>query len=118
MFTSWYGIYSFARPRLASLEDLIVHGLHALRETLQQDKELTVQNTTIGIIGPACDLETSPLPNGVFRMLEEEKVEPFLQRLPPKETTAPPPLPAAAADVQPEGGAPPAGGDEDVQMAG
>ena len=30
---------------LGSLEKLIQHGLHALRETLQQDKELTINNT-------------------------------------------------------------------------
>ena len=106
-------------PRIASLEELIVHGLHALRETLQQDKELTVLNTTIGIIGPASELETDVLPGGHFRMLEEGKVEPFLQRLPPKEVSAPPPLPTAAAEgEQPEGGNPPAAGDEDVQMSG
>lgn len=35
------------------LETLIKHGLHALRETLQQDKELTIHNTSIGIVGVA-----------------------------------------------------------------
>lgn len=30
-----------------SLEELITHGLHALRDTLQQDKELNVNNTSI-----------------------------------------------------------------------
>lgn len=34
-----------------SLDELVKHGLHALRETLQQDKELTVSNTSIGIVG-------------------------------------------------------------------
>ena len=32
-------------------EDLVRHGLKALRESLAQDKELTVENTSIGIIG-------------------------------------------------------------------
>lgn len=35
----------------ASLEELIKHGLHALRDTLQQDKELTIHNTSLGIVG-------------------------------------------------------------------
>lgn len=35
------------------LDTLIKHGLHALRETLQQDKELTIHNTSIGIVGVA-----------------------------------------------------------------
>jgi len=38
------------------LEGLIRHGLHALRDTLQQDKELTIQNTSIGIVGPPTDI--------------------------------------------------------------
>ncbi|GAA5988237.1 hypothetical protein JCM11641_002096 [Rhodosporidiobolus odoratus] len=35
------------------LPTLIKHGLHALRDTLQQDKELTIHNTSIGIVGLA-----------------------------------------------------------------
>ncbi|KAF8974674.1 hypothetical protein BDZ97DRAFT_1911835 [Flammula alnicola] len=41
-----------------SLEDLVRHGLHALRETLQQDKELNINNTSIGIVGPKSEHET------------------------------------------------------------
>lgn len=33
------------------LPTLIKHGLHALRDTLQQDKELTPLNTSLGIVG-------------------------------------------------------------------
>lgn len=35
-----------------TLPELIKHGLYALRTTLQQDKELTIHNTSIGVIGP------------------------------------------------------------------
>ena len=35
----------------ANLDQLIVHGLRALRDTLQQDKELSIQNVSIGIVG-------------------------------------------------------------------
>jgi 20S proteasome subunit alpha 6 len=35
----------------ASREDLIKHALRALKESLSQDKELTVDNTSIGIGG-------------------------------------------------------------------
>lgn len=94
----------------ASLEDLVRHGLHALRETLQQDKELNVNNTSIGIVGPASVHEKGVVPAGPFRILENEAVEPFLQTMIAKDTAtgggAVPP-PAAAAT-----------GDEDVQMAG
>ncbi|KAI0389884.1 nucleophile aminohydrolase [Xylariaceae sp. FL0594] len=33
-------------------EELIRHGLRALKETLVQDKELTVENTSVGVVGP------------------------------------------------------------------
>lgn len=32
-------------------EELIKHGLRALKETLVQDRELTVENTTVGVVG-------------------------------------------------------------------
>src|SRR4051812_21082223 len=32
-------------------EQLVVHGLRALKETLAQDKDLSVENTSIGIVG-------------------------------------------------------------------
>lgn len=35
----------------ASLEDVVLHGLRALRETLQADKELNVNNLSIAIVG-------------------------------------------------------------------
>lgn len=87
-----------------SLEELIKHGLHALRETLQQDKELTIHNTSIGIIGPAGENETG-VRDGSFRILEGEAINVYLQSMTAKETDAP----AAPAATQ--------GGDEDVQMS-
>jgi 20S proteasome subunit alpha 6 len=89
-----------------SLEDLIRHGLHALRETLQQDKELTINNTSIGIVGSSSQHETGVSADGSFRLLEGEKIEVFLKSMIPKavSTDAPAPPPAAPA------------GDEDVQM--
>ena len=32
-------------------EELVRHGLRALKESLSQDKELTVENTSVGVIG-------------------------------------------------------------------
>jgi 20S proteasome subunit alpha 6 len=37
--------------KAAKLDELIVHGLRALRDTLQQDKELTVSNCSISYVG-------------------------------------------------------------------
>lgn len=32
-------------------EELVKHGLRALKESLAQDKELTVENTSVGVVG-------------------------------------------------------------------
>ncbi|KAG8744846.1 hypothetical protein FRC10_009370 [Ceratobasidium sp. 414] len=87
----------------ASLDELIKHGLHALRETLQQDKELNVNNTSIGVIGPASQHETSVRADGAFRILEGEPIQVFISSMVPKEE------PAATAEEAPAGG-------EDVVM--
>jgi len=90
----------------ASLEDLIRHGLHALRETLQQDKELTINNTSIGVVGPKSEHETNIPTAGPFRILEGEVIQPFLDTMVAKEAPAPAAPPVAAT------------ADEDVQMSG
>lgn len=84
------------------------HGLHALRETLQQDKELNVNNTSIGIVGSKSEFEEKQVIGGSFRILENQLVEPFLQTMIAKESAdAPPAAPPA-----------PAAGDQDVTMSG
>jgi len=69
---------------------------------------LTINNTSIGIIGPAGAHETN-VHDESFRILEGEAIEVYLRSMVPKETDAPA-APAA-------GGAAATGGDEDVQMA-
>ena len=100
----------FGRTFAGSLEELIRHGLHALRETLQQDKELTTNNTSIGILGP-CGLHEAAGTSIDFRILEGSPIEVYLQTMQPKEV--PPPASASASASAP----PPAGSDEDVQMS-
>lgn len=39
----------------ASREELVKHGLQALKESLVQDKELTVENTSVGVAGVKLD---------------------------------------------------------------
>lgn len=97
-------------PLTGNLEELIQHGLHALRETLQQDKELTIKNTSVGIVGPAGVHETNVSEEGSFRILEGDAVNPHIQALPAKEAPGAPVPAAGAADA--------AAADEDVQMAG
>lgn len=98
---------------IGSLEDLIRHGLHALRETLQQDKELTINNTAVGIVGPAGVHEGAGTAVD-FRILEGPPIEVYLHTMRPKDAPGPPPSAvAASAPAAP----PPATGDEDVQMS-
>lgn len=92
----------------ASLDDLITHGLHALRETLQQDKELTIHNTSIGVVGTPGASEKGVSAKGSFSILEGELVAPFLSKLPPKAQTDTP----AEEDTDDE----PAAAGEDVVM--
>ncbi|ODA79897.1 hypothetical protein RJ55_05494 [Drechmeria coniospora] len=47
-----------------SRDELVKHGLRALRESLVQDKELTVENTSVGVVG-------------VVETAGKRKVEPF-----------------------------------------
>jgi 20S proteasome subunit alpha 6 len=35
----------------SSKEELVIHGLRALKESLAQDKELTVENCSVGVVG-------------------------------------------------------------------
>ena len=92
-----------------NLEELIKHGLHSLRETLQQDKELTINNTSIGIVGPTGMHETGVQAGASFRILEGEKIDVYLNSMVPKEVEAPATAPGAPGT----GGN---AGDEDVQM--
>jgi 20S proteasome subunit alpha 6 len=96
-----------------NLEDLVRHGLHALRETLQQDKELTINNTSIGILGPGGVHEVPSTPVD-FRILEGPPIEAYLQTMQPKEI---PPPASASATASGSAQPPAAGDDDDVQMS-
>lgn len=71
----------------ASLEELVRHGLNALADTLQQDKNLTMRNTSIGIIGPSTEAVdpatggkvSGAAQRGYFRVIENDDVEPILR---------------------------------------
>lgn len=68
----------------ADLPALINHGLNALRDTLQQDKHLTISNTSIAIIGPAnADIEnlavSGPAKKGYWRIWENEEIDGLLR---------------------------------------
>lgn len=56
---------------LATMENLILHGLRALRDSLAQDKELTSLNTSIAVVG-------KDMP---FRLIENDDVSEWLVKL-------------------------------------
>mmetsp|Transcript_10004 Transcript_10004/g.29452 ORF Transcript_10004/g.29452 Transcript_10004/m.29452 type:complete len:253 (-) Transcript_10004:371-1129(-) len=53
------------------IDDLVVHALLSLRETLAAGTELTPSNVAIGFVGP----------DSVFTVLEDEKVQPYLDMI-------------------------------------
>ncbi|GAA94266.1 uncharacterized protein L969DRAFT_275514 [Mixia osmundae IAM 14324] len=113
------------------LDELIKHGLHALRDTLQQDKELSTLNTSIGVVGapaPAPPAQPEFEPTGTtsdpskpvlgkrpppnFRVIEGDDLTPYLAKMDPKEDPAAP-RGSGDAPIAPTGdaAAPAAGGD-------
>ncbi|RKP10580.1 20S proteasome subunit alpha 6 [Thamnocephalis sphaerospora] len=72
----------------ASLEDLVHHGLQALKATLQQDKKLDTDNASVAFVGE----------NQKFTVLEGEALTSYLARL---GSTDAPAAAAAPADVAP-----------------
>ncbi|OXV11446.1 hypothetical protein Egran_00790 [Elaphomyces granulatus] len=60
-------------------DQLIGHGLKALKETLSQDKELTVENTTVGIAGLAREGSVGKIEN--FKLYDGQDIVPLLEAL-------------------------------------
>ena len=60
----------------ASREDLLKHGLRALKESLSQEKELTVENTTVGIIGMGADGKRKIQS---FKLYDGPEIQPLLE---------------------------------------
>lgn len=58
-------------------EELIKHGLRALKESLAQDKELTVDNTSIGVVGIAAPGSRKKVEN--FKLYNGQDVAPLLE---------------------------------------
>lgn len=62
-----------------SREELVQHGLKALRESLAQDKELTVENTSVGLVG----VHAQDGKKGIeqFKMYEEYDVKAWIDMI-------------------------------------
>lgn len=62
-----------------SRDELITHGLRALKETLSQDKELTIDNTSVGVVGLAGEGAKGKIEN--FKLYEGQDAVPLLEAL-------------------------------------
>jgi 20S proteasome subunit alpha 6 len=60
----------------ASKEELVQHGLRALRESLAQDKELTIENTSVAVVGLRADGEVEP-----FKLFEGQEVKAWIESI-------------------------------------
>jgi 20S proteasome subunit alpha 6 len=61
----------------ANREDLVLHGLKALRESLVQDRELTVDNTSVAIVG--CDAKGRA--KEAFKVYDGQDVKDWIERV-------------------------------------
>lgn len=69
-----------------SKEELVAHGLKALKESLAQDKELTIDNTSVGLVGSAASAsgktELEP-----FKLYDGVEVQPWIESVTEAETS-------------------------------
>ncbi len=71
----------------ASLEDLVLHGLYALRDTLPQNKDLELDQVSVAVVGPGADADVNSAAarrGEKFRVVEGEELRPYMDRLEPK----------------------------------
>jgi 20S proteasome subunit alpha 6 len=61
------------------MEDLVKHGLRALKESLSQDKELTVENTSVGVIGVVQEGKRMGKTEA-FKLFDGAEMQPLLER--------------------------------------
>lgn len=71
----------------ASLDQLVLHGLYALRDTLPQNKDLELDQVSVAVVGPGADADVDS-PNArsgeKFRIVEGDELRPYMDRLEPK----------------------------------
>ena len=84
----------------ASREDLIKHGLRALKESLPQDKELTVDSTSVGVIGKPTEGKKKL---EAFKLYDGAEMEPLLEGI--ADSTEGQPSTESGPEAQSEGAA-------------
>jgi hypothetical protein len=95
-FFFFFSFFLFSESRhlfIAPLDQLVKHGLCALRDTLQGDLDLNVKNCSIGIVG-----EGHP-----FKIVEGEELQKYLDLLEGvTRRTGPEPQPEPQSQAEPE----------------
>ncbi|KAL9002355.1 MAG: hypothetical protein Q9188_004710 [Gyalolechia gomerana] len=61
-------------------EELVTHGLKALKESLNQDKELTIENASVGVVGVSGGGEGGKRKLEGFKLYDGEEMAPLLER--------------------------------------
>jgi 20S proteasome subunit alpha 6 len=56
---------------------LIDHALRALKESLSQDRELTIDNTTVGVVGVGSEATKGKI--DIFKLYDGQEVTAFLE---------------------------------------
>ncbi|GAB6021546.1 Proteasome subunit alpha 1 [Chamberlinius hualienensis] len=79
------------------LDELIKHGLRALRDTLPNEEELTTKNCSLAVVGKGAN----------FVIYDDEAIAPFLQGIQGEERTRRPAQPDEKASPMDEDGQPP-----------
>ncbi|ETS61386.1 hypothetical protein PaG_04413 [Moesziomyces aphidis] len=100
----------------ASLDQLVLHGLYALRDTLPQNKDLELDQVSVAVVGPGADADVDS-PNArsgeKFRIVEGDELRPYMDRLEPKSI---PGVRATAASTESADAAPaPAAGETPME---
>ncbi|CCF49419.1 hypothetical protein NDA11_008010 [Ustilago hordei] len=71
----------------ASLEELVTHGLYALRDTLPQNKDLELEQVSVAVVGPGADADVNSAEarkGEKFRIVEGEELRPYMDKLQPR----------------------------------
>ncbi|PWN26587.1 N-terminal nucleophile aminohydrolase [Jaminaea rosea] len=80
------------------LDKVVMHGLYALRETLQQGKELEPASVSVAVVGPGSDGDVAPgTKPQKFRLVEGEELKRYLDKMEKRRNAANVNAPATAA---------------------
>ncbi|KAJ1021138.1 hypothetical protein NDA16_003924 [Ustilago loliicola] len=103
----------------ASLEELVMHGLYALRDTLPQNKDLELEQVSVAVVGPGADADVnSPEARRgeKFRVVEGDELRPYMDKLEPRGLPGSRATATAATTTEGEGESAPAAGSGEAPM--